>query len=115
MMAYYAFILSAPTDEGCCFPGSQIPWLDIQKYTEPRNKLYLQLNELVKGLNRILQGFENYYSLSPIVQKWLSKIDWYVLERLNLFWNKQRNIRKKHGRFKNVIKKIPYTLVKVGS
>ncbi|MDC2867417.1 MULTISPECIES: group II intron maturase-specific domain-containing protein [unclassified Bacillus (in: firmicutes)] len=47
--------------------------------------MYLQLNELVKGLNRILQGFKNYYSLSPIVQKWLSKIDWYVLERFNLF------------------------------
>ncbi|MFD0767479.1 group II intron maturase-specific domain-containing protein [Bacillus sp. CGMCC 1.60114] len=35
----------------------------IKKYTEPRNKLYLQLNEMVKGLNRILQGFKKYYSL----------------------------------------------------
>ncbi|MDI6531891.1 group II intron maturase-specific domain-containing protein [Bacillus mycoides] len=41
---------------------------------------------MVKGLNRILQGFKNYYSLSSIGQKWLGKIDWYVLERLNLFW-----------------------------
>nr|WP_269208761.1 hypothetical protein [Bacillus sp. 123MFChir2] len=54
--------------------------------------MYLQLNELVKGVDRISQGFKNYYSLYPIVQKWLSKIDWYVLERLNLFWNKQRNL-----------------------
>ncbi|WP_229180784.1 group II intron maturase-specific domain-containing protein [Bacillus cereus] len=53
---------------------------------------------MVKGLNRILQGFKNYYSLSSIGQKWLGKIDWYVFERLNLFWNKKRNVRKKHGR-----------------
>ncbi|MEH7462632.1 group II intron maturase-specific domain-containing protein [Bacillus thuringiensis] len=64
----------------------------IKEYTEPRNKLYLQLEDMVKGLNRILQGFKNYYNLSPIGQKWLGKIDWYVLERLNLFWNKKRNI-----------------------
>ncbi|WP_306692623.1 group II intron maturase-specific domain-containing protein [Bacillus cereus] len=35
----------------------------IKRYTEPRNKLYLQLEEMVKGLNRILQGFKNYYSV----------------------------------------------------
>ncbi|VXC34147.1 Retron-type RNA-directed DNA polymerase [Bacillus mycoides] len=70
---------------------------------------------MVKGLNRILQGFKNYYSLSSIGQKWLGKIDWYVLERLNLFWNKKRNVRKKHGRIKDLTKKITYTLVKVGS
>ena len=64
----------------------------IKRYTEPRNKPYLQLEEMVKGLNRILQGFTNYYSVSSIGQKWLCKIDWYVLERLNLFWNKKRNI-----------------------
>ncbi|MFD6507455.1 MULTISPECIES: group II intron maturase-specific domain-containing protein [unclassified Bacillus (in: firmicutes)] len=67
---------------------------------------------MVKGLNRILQGFKNYYSLSSIGQKWLGKIDWYVLERL---WNKKRNVRKKHGRIKDLMKKITYTLVKVGS
>ncbi|OKA26747.1 hypothetical protein BJR05_11805 [Bacillus cereus] len=87
----------------------------IKGYTEPRNKLYLQLEEMVKGLNRILQGFKNYYSLSSIGQKWLCKIDWYVLERLNLFWNKKRNVRKKHGRIKNLMTKTTYILVRVGS
>ena len=57
---------------------------------------------MVKGLNRILQGFKNYYSLSLIGQKWLGKIDWYVLERLNLFWNKKRNVRKKHGAYQGL-------------
>ncbi|WP_263862459.1 group II intron maturase-specific domain-containing protein [Peribacillus tepidiphilus] len=35
----------------------------------------------MKGLNRILQGFKNYYSISPIAKKWLNKVDWYVLGR----------------------------------
>jgi len=87
----------------------------IKRYTEPRNKLYLQLEEMVKGLNRILQGFKNYYSLSSIGKKWLCKIDWYVLERLNLFWNKKRNVRKKHGRIKDLMTKTTYILVRVGS
>ncbi|HDX9580805.1 TPA: group II intron reverse transcriptase/maturase, partial [Bacillus pseudomycoides] len=87
----------------------------IKEYTKPRNKLYLQLEDMVKGLNRILQGFKNYYNLSPIGRKWLGKIDWYVLERLNLFWNKKRNIRKKHSRIRDLIERTTYILVKVGS
>ncbi|WP_256217193.1 group II intron maturase-specific domain-containing protein [Bacillus sp. 491mf] len=45
---------------------------------------------MVKGLNRILQGFKNYYNLSPIGQRWLGKKDWYVLERLNLFLEQEK-------------------------
>ncbi|UYZ22799.1 group II intron reverse transcriptase/maturase [Mesobacillus jeotgali] len=61
----------------------------IKAYTEPRNKLYLDICDLVKGLNRKLQGFKNYYQLSPQGKKWLNRIDWYVLERLVLFYNKK--------------------------
>ncbi len=87
----------------------------IKAYTEPRNKLYLDIRDLVKGLNRKLQGFKNYYLISPMAKKWLNRIDWYVLERLTLFFNKKRNNRKKHGNLKDVRKEIKHILVKLAS
>ena len=74
----------------------------------------MDIKELVKGLNRILQGFKNYYSISSIAKKWLNKVDWYVLERLTLYWNK-KNQRKKHARMKEVIKLTQGLLVKLAS
>lgn len=85
----------------------------IKMFTEPRNKLYWSLDEVVQGLNRKLQGFKNYYSLSPIAVKWLNRVDWYVIERLVLFENKKRNVRKKHSRFGEVIKATRGILVKL--
>ncbi|MGY6210927.1 group II intron reverse transcriptase/maturase [Cytobacillus firmus] len=85
----------------------------IKAYTEPRNKLYLDIGELVKGLNKKLQGFKNYYQISPLGKKWLNRIDWYVLERLALFYNKKRNNRKKHGNLKDVSKEVEHILVKL--
>jgi RNA-directed DNA polymerase len=89
--------------------------MKIKEYTSPRNKLFIDIKELVKGLNRILQGFKNYYSISPIAKKWLNKVDWYVLERLTLFWNKKKNKRKKHARMKEVMKVTQGLLVKLAS
>lgn len=85
----------------------------IKAYTEPRTKLYMDIRELVKGLNRKLQGFKNYYLLSSLAKKWLNRIDWYVLERLTLFNNKKRNRRKKHGNLKDVRKEMEHILVKL--
>ncbi|RHW30414.1 group II intron reverse transcriptase/maturase [Neobacillus notoginsengisoli] len=85
----------------------------IKDYTDKRSNLYLDIDELIKGLNRKLHGFRNYYLISPIAQKWLNRIDWYVLERLCLFWNKKRNIRHKHSRIKDVIEMTKGKLVKV--
>lgn len=85
----------------------------IKEYTEPRNKLFWSLEDMVKGLNRKLQGFKNYYFISPIAAKWGSRIDWYVIERLTLFWNKKRNKRKKHARAGEVVMQTRGMLVKL--
>lgn len=85
----------------------------IKQYTEPRNKLYLDLRELVKGLNRRLQGFKNYYLISPIAKKWLRRIDWYVIQRLTLFNNKKRNRRKRHWYLMETKEEINHLLVKL--
>jgi RNA-directed DNA polymerase len=86
---------------------------NIKEYTDKRSKLYLDMDELIKGLNRKLQGMKNYYLISPIAKRWLNRIDWYVIERLTLFWNKKRNIRHKHSRIGQIIKMTQYTLVKL--
>lgn len=85
----------------------------IKEYTGKRNKLFLDMPELIKGLNRKLQGFKNYYLISPIAKRWLNRIGWYVIERLTLFWNKKRNKRHKHSGVGKVIKMTQYTLVKL--
>ncbi|WP_276208287.1 group II intron maturase-specific domain-containing protein, partial [Gracilibacillus sp. YIM 98692] len=87
----------------------------IKAYTEPRSKLYVDIRELVKGLNRRLQGFKNYYLISPIAKKWLTRIDWYVLKRLTIFNNKKRNRRKKHRYFIEAKDEVKHILVKLAS
>ncbi|UTR09411.1 group II intron reverse transcriptase/maturase [Evansella sp. LMS18] len=87
----------------------------IKDYTEPRHKLHKDIRDIVKGLNRKLQGFKNYYQISPMGKKWLNRIDWYVLTRLNLFNNKKRNRRNKHTKFKDTAEEVKYFLVKLAS
>lgn len=89
--------------------------MKIKDYTEPRYKLLIDIKDLVRGLNRRLQGFKNYYAISPLGKKWLNRIDWYVLERLTLFYNKKRNNRKKHGRLRDVRNEVEHLLVKLAS
>ena len=85
----------------------------IKDYTEPRSKLFMDIKDLVKGLNRKLQGFKNYYQLSPLSKRWLNRIDWYVLQRLNLFNNKKRNRRHKHAYLQDTVKEVQFILVKL--
>ncbi|MFP5116457.1 group II intron maturase-specific domain-containing protein [Bacillaceae bacterium C204] len=87
----------------------------IKAYTEPRGKLYMDIHNLVMGLNKKLQGFKNYYQISSHAKKWLNRIDWYVLERLNLFYNNKRNRKKKHGNLRDVRKEFGHILVKLAS
>jgi hypothetical protein len=87
----------------------------IKEFVGKNNKLFLSMEDIVEGLNRRLQGFKNYYLISPIAKKWLSRIDWYVLERLTIFWNRKRNKRHKHARMGEVVKMTNYTLVKLAT
>lgn len=87
----------------------------IKEFTEPRNKLYWDMKDMIAGLNRKIIGFRNYYLLSPMAKKWLNRIDWYVLERLMLFWNKKRNRKYKHARIGEVIKLTNGSLKKLAS
>lgn len=85
----------------------------IKEFTEPRHKLFMDVRDLVKGLNRRLQGFKNYYQLSPMGKKWLNRIDWYVLKRLMLFNNKKKNRRKKHAHLRDTLEEVEFLVVKL--
>ncbi|SFJ96685.1 group II intron reverse transcriptase/maturase, partial [Thermoflavimicrobium dichotomicum] len=87
----------------------------IKEYTQHRNRLFWSLDDLIRGLNRKLQGFKNYYFTSPIAKKWLNRIDWYVIERLTLFWNKKRNKRKRLQRRGEIIRLTQGKLLKLTS
>lgn len=85
----------------------------IKEYTKPRNKLFWEMKDMVEGLNPILRGFRNYYLLSPKGKKWLKKIDWYVQERLTLFWNKKKNKGRRHVGIGEVWRLTKYALLKL--
>ncbi|MFC5647700.1 group II intron maturase-specific domain-containing protein [Paenibacillus solisilvae] len=69
----------------------------IKEVTEPRNRLFWTMNQMVKELNPKIQGWRNYYAMDSFADQFLNKIDWYIRKRLTLFWNKKRNRRKKHS------------------
>ena len=85
----------------------------IKEYVAKNHKLTLEMDELIKGLNRRLQGFKNYYLISPIAKRWLDEIDWYVIGRLTIFWNRKRNKRHKISSMGEVSKRTKYKLVKL--
>lgn len=66
----------------------------VKEETAPRNRLYWTPEQMVERLNPIIQGWRNYYGcIDPgMSNRFLNKIDWYVLRRLTLYW------RKKHKR-----------------
>jgi len=69
----------------------------VKEVTEPRNRLYWTMNQMVEELNPKIQGWRNYYTLDVFANLFLNKIDGYIRERLTLYWNKKRNRRKKHS------------------
>ena len=74
----------------------------FKEYISPRNKLHLNTDQFIKGLNRIIVGMRNYYYVSAISQKWLTKIDWYIRELLIIHNNTRRKKRKRANRLEVV-------------
>lgn len=74
----------------------------VKEVTEPRNRLFWTMDQMVKELNPKIQGWRNYYAMDSFANLFLSKIDWYVRKRLMLFWNKKRNCHRKHSKYRRV-------------
>ncbi|WP_279513607.1 MULTISPECIES: group II intron maturase-specific domain-containing protein [unclassified Paenibacillus] len=53
---------------------------------------------MVDLLNPMIQGWRNYYAHLDVDRKmanrFLAKVDWYILRRLRLYWNKKHKRRR---------------------
>ena len=72
----------------------------VKEITAPRSRLFWSPQQMVEKLNPIIQGWKNYYgSVDPAVSNtFLSKVDWYIVRRLTLYWNKKHKRKHLHPR-----------------
>ena len=77
----------------------------FKAYISPRNRLFWQLEDFIPGLNRKVVGMRNYYKLSSIGDRWLAKIDRYIIELLTLHHNKRRNHHRKRAELKEIVER----------
>ncbi|RKN59704.1 group II intron reverse transcriptase/maturase [Paenibacillus ginsengarvi] len=72
--------------------------LRVKEETASRGLLNWPLNRMVDFLNPMIQGWRNYYAHLDVDRKtsnrFLAKVDWYILRRMRLFWNKKHRKRK---------------------
>jgi RNA-directed DNA polymerase len=72
----------------------------VKEVTAPRSLLYWSPKQMVDKLNPIIQGWKNYYgSVDPwMSNRFLSKVDWHIIRRLTLYWNKKHKRNHLHPR-----------------
>lgn len=66
-----------------------------------RSTLVLDVQTLIEKLNPKIRGWRNYYGVNT-ARKWLNKIDWYILLRFTMWWNKKRQNKRHLSGIKNV-------------
>lgn len=67
----------------------------IREELKPRNRLFVEMGELVKKLNPVIRGWRNYYKL-PLSEPYLRKLDYHILIRFTIWYNKKQQIKKRH-------------------
>ena len=72
----------------------------VKEITAPRSRLFWSPQQMVEKLNPIIQGWKNYYGIvDPAVSNtFLSKVDWHIVRRLTLYWNKKHKRKHLHPR-----------------
>jgi RNA-directed DNA polymerase len=72
----------------------------VKEISAPRSVLYWSPERMVDKLNPIIQGWRNYYgSVDPgMSNKFLLKVDWYIIGRMTLYWNKKHKRNHLHPR-----------------
>lgn len=70
----------------------------VKEISAPRSVLYWSPKQMVDKLNPIIQGWRNYYgSVDPgMSNKFLTKVDWYIIGRMTLYWNKKHKRNHQH-------------------
>lgn len=72
----------------------------VKEVTAPRARLYWSPKQMVDKLNPVIQGWKNYYGrVDPgMSNKFLLKVDWHIIRRLTLYWNKKHKRNQLHPR-----------------
>ena len=64
----------------------------VKQVLANRSSLQLDVEILIDRLNPKIRGWKNYYGVRT-AEPWLSKIDWYILERFVIWYNKKHACR----------------------
>lgn len=68
----------------------------IREELKPRNRLYMEMDAVVKKLNPVIIGWRNYYKL-PLSESYLRKLDYHIFIRFTIWYNKKHQINKRHS------------------
>ena len=63
--------------------------------------LKLDITEMIEKLNPKIRGWRNYYGVETAKQ-WLTKVDWYILQRFTIWYNKKKQKKHNFARMKQV-------------
>jgi RNA-directed DNA polymerase len=66
-----------------------------------RSMLKLDVKELIDRMNPKIRGWRNYYGLDT-ARHWLREIDWYLLQRFTIWYNKKKQKKGHHLRMRKV-------------
>ena len=75
--------------------------LTVKEELARRSILKLSISELIERMNPKIRGWRNYYGLDTAKQ-WLRKIDWYILQRFTIWYNKKKQKRGHYQRMSEV-------------
>lgn len=85
----------------------------FKAYISPRNRLHWDTLDFIEGLNRKIRGLKNYYDISVMSVRWLTRIDWYIRKLLLHHYNKRRSNRNKLSNWKSVERLLKGRLLKL--
>ncbi|WP_337955447.1 reverse transcriptase domain-containing protein [Clostridium luticellarii] len=77
----------------------------IKEVLGNRSNLKMDMYDLVQIMNKKIVGLKNYYNLK-YSGKQLNKIDWYIIERLTIWYNNKKQCRPRHRGVKEVMNKL---------
>jgi RNA-directed DNA polymerase len=67
----------------------------IREVFGSRATLGNDIRDMVKKLNRKLNGFKNYYALNYLARQQLKKIDWYVTLRFTIWYRNKKQLKQR--------------------
>jgi hypothetical protein len=78
----------------------------IKEVLGHRAVLKMDMDELIEKMNPKIRGWRNYYGVKT-AKRWLNSIDWYVIRRYTIWYNKKHQ-KRNHMREVGVVRRKLY-------